>query len=139
MIVGRNKSVGLTFDIQISGCDEKYSVKSTVTMEGEANKLYLILEDPEHTLDFIFDGVNRTKETKQVMKPVTSGYIPKTGGYISAVTMFWHVAYDDYGDGGEGRRHGNTNYAYLVVSCCSFLCLFFLYQRIITNGKNNNN
>ena len=114
MIVNNEQSVNLTFDIQLSGCEEKYNVFAITTMDGEKNKLYLNFIDPQHWLDFRFDGKNRTRPTNQSLPPLTSGFIPKVGGYLAVVSERLHFTYDDLID--EKITHNTVDAAYLIAS-----------------------
>ena len=116
MIVDRKNLVNLTFDVRLSGCEEKYNVFAIVTMDGVKNKLYLDFKDPLHWLNFRFDGINRTIPTKEVLEPVRSGFIPKLGGYISVMSERVHYDYDDFGSSGEVSVHSSVTAAYLGVS-----------------------
>lgn len=114
MIVGRQESVNLTFDISLSGCDEEYAVSAVVTMDGAPHKLYLDFKSQSQMLDFQFDGINRTQLMTQVLEPITSGYIPKFGGYINVMYEHFHLSYDDIG--ALEPEHYDVKTAFLIVS-----------------------
>lgn len=125
MIVSKEQSANLTFDIQLSGCEEKYNVYAITTMDGEKNKLYLNFSNPQHWLDFKFDGKNRTKPTNQALKPITSGFIPKFGGYLAVVSERLHFTYEDLIE--EGATHNTVVAAYLIASSLLLLQELFYF------------
>jgi len=115
MIVGKEQSVNLTFDVQMAGCNEKYSVFAIVTMDGMENKLYMNFQRSEQLCDFKFDGINRTEPSKQVIKPITSGYIPASGGYIMVIAERLHFSFDEVDEDNKKTTHNSVTSAFLII------------------------
>ena len=116
MIVGKQQSVNLTFDVQMAGCNEKYSVFAILTMEGMENKLYMNFVHSDQWHDFKFDGINRTKPSRQIIKPITSGYIPQSGGYIMVISERLHFSFDEVDEDTMETTHNSVTSAFLIVS-----------------------
>lgn len=116
MIVAEQKSVNLTLNLTLSGCEEMYNVDAVIAMDGNAKKLELSFVHEEQVHEFIFDDRNRSKGKHQAMQPITSGFIPSSGGYLNVMFERTHLSYDDYGETGRKKSHVEMTSSYLVVS-----------------------